>query len=162
MKNLLTSKRISYPTRIRLAKCYVWSTLGYGSETWSLTSMTEKRIKTFEMWVYRRMARISWTERMTNEKVLEKIGIKELSLLTSIKKRRLQFYGHVRRHNNIQKTILEGKVNGKRKRGRRRRSWTMNIADDAGKPINECATIACDRDCWRKVVFNLGNETKPG
>ena len=100
MKNLLTSQAISWRTRIRLLKCYVWSLFTYGCETWTTKKSTEAKIKAFEMWCYRRMDRVSWKEKKSNENVLKDIGIKT-TLLETIKRRRLGFYGHIRRHETL-------------------------------------------------------------
>ena len=82
----------------------------------------------------------------TNEQVLEDLGIKETTLLQSIKQRQIRYYGHIRRHESLQKKILEGKIDGKRGRGRRRNCWTMNIRDATGMKINECCEAALDRE----------------
>ncbi|GFS24167.1 endonuclease-reverse transcriptase [Elysia marginata] len=101
-------------------KCFVWSPFLYASETWTLNKNTEKRIEAMEMWIYRRMQRISWKEKVTNKKVLESVGLQRPELLLTIQRRKMKYYGHLRRHDSIQKRILEGKIGGRRSRGRRR------------------------------------------
>ena len=93
----------------------------------------------FEMWIYRRISRTPWTEKVTNQHVLQKINIKNTELVQMIRTRKAKFYGHVRRHNSLQRVILEGKVEGKRGRGRKRTSWTDYIRTHLGLPINTCA-----------------------
>ena len=155
MKRILTNQIISGRTRFRLLKCYIWSLFLYGAETWTTKKSTEAQIDAFEMWCYRRMERISWKEMKTNEEVLRDIGMKEKCLLKMIKKRKLAYYGHVRRHNTLQKTILEGSVSGRRGRGRRRTTWTMNIAEMTERPINEFSKLALDRDGWKTMTADL-------
>ena len=149
MKKILINQDISGRTRFRLLKCYIWSLFSYGSETWTTKKSTEAKIEAFEMWCYRMMERVSWKEMKTNEEVLRDIGMKEKCLLKMIKKRKLAYYGHIRRHNTLQKTILEGSVSGRRGRGRRRTTWTMNIAEMTERSINECCN-------WR--LTEMGGE----
>ncbi|GFR96083.1 endonuclease-reverse transcriptase [Elysia marginata] len=103
-------------------KCFVWSPFLYASETWALNKNTEKRIEAMEMWIYRRMQRISWKEKVTNKKVLESVGLQRPEFLLTIQRRKMKYYGHLRRHDSIQKRILEGKIDGRRCRGRRRQT----------------------------------------
>jgi len=161
MYKLITNHALSLKTKIRLTKCYVWSTFLYGCETWTLTSALEKKITSFEMWVYRRISRTPWTERKTNQQVLEKLNLKRTELATAVRKRKLQYFGHVTRHNTLQKTILEGKVEGKRGRGRKRTRWIDNIAAYTNQPINTCAVLAKDRQKWRTMTSNLEYEKEP-
>ena len=77
MSKVLTSKKIALNTRKRILQCYIWSTLQYGVETWTITGSMAKRLSAFEMWCYRRMLRISWTEKVSNEEVLERSKIKK-------------------------------------------------------------------------------------
>ena len=85
MAKILISRNISIELRSRIAKCYIWSTLLYGAETWTLTKVTSDKLEAFEMWLYRRMLRISWKEHKTNADVLHKMKTKR-SLLNTIKK----------------------------------------------------------------------------
>ena len=159
---LLTSHDLSYATKMRLVKCYIWATFLYGCETWTLTESIEKKITAFEMWIYRRISRIPWTDKVTNQHVLQEINIKSTELVQMIRTRKVKFYGHVRRHDSLQRVILEGKVEGKRGRGRKRTSWTDNIKTHLGLPINTCAELALDRKKWRAMTPNLGSEKEPG
>ena len=94
---LLTSHDLSYATKIRLVKCYIWATFLYGCETWTLPESKEKKITAFEMWIYRRISRTPWTDKVTNQHVLQKINIKSTELVQMIRTRKAKFYGHVRR-----------------------------------------------------------------
>ena len=114
------------------------------------------------MWIYRRISRTPWTDKVTNQHVLQKINIKSTELVQMIRTRKAKFYGHVRRHDSLQRVILEGKVEGKRGRGRKRTSWTDNIKTHLGLPINTCADLALDRKKWRAMTPNVGSEKEPG
>ena len=155
---LLTSHDISYASKIRLVKCNIWATFLYGCETWTLTESIEKKITASEMWIYRRISRTPWTDKVTNQHVLQKINIKSTELVQMIRTRKAKFYGHVRRHDSLQRVIVEGK----RGRGRKRTGWTDNIKTHLGLPINTCAELALDRKKWRAMTPNLGSEKEPG
>ena len=161
MKKLLTSREISLTLKLRLTKCFIWSVLLYASETWTLTSALEKRLEAAEMWLYRKITRTSWKDKPKNEEVLKQLGLTETSLVKTIKRRKLAYYGHIRRHDSLQRKILEGKIEGKRGRGRRRKSWIENIVESSGMKINECSKIARDRERWYSVTSNLLMEKVP-
>ena len=106
MSQLLTNHDLSLKTKLRLTKCYVWSILLYASETWSLTTALETRLRSFEMWTYRRLSRTSWKDKKTNKEVLRKLNIRRTILISMVQSRRARYYGHVRRHQGIQKQII--------------------------------------------------------
>ena len=160
MSNILTCHDLSITTKIRLTKCYIWSTLLYGCETWSLTTTLEKKLSAFEMWIYRRISRTSWTEKKTNQEVLDKVKVKRKEITNTIRVRKAKYFGHIKRHESLQRTILEGKIEGKRGRGRRTTSWTGNIEAYVRQPINICGRLVQDRRKWRTSTSNLGNETE--
>ena len=124
MSKVLTPRTINIKTRNRASQCYTWSTLLYGSETWTLTKAVQNKLEAFEMWIYRRMMRISWTKHKSNEEVLE-MTISKRSLIVTVKKRKLQYSGHLIRQNGMQRLLLEGK----RGLGRSRTMWMDNIKD---------------------------------
>jgi hypothetical protein len=116
MSKVFKCHDLSFVTKIRLLRCCVFFGLLYGVETWTLTELTCKRNEAFEMWLNRRMLKISWTDRITNQMVLERMG-KQKELLTIIKARKLEYIGHIRNNQryNILQLILQGKIEGKRK-----------------------------------------------
>lgn len=128
MKNIFTGRNISLLLKIRLIRCYIFTVLLYGVEAWTMTEQLMKKISAFEMWVYRRVLRISWKDHITNEEVLRRIG-KQQEVTFMIKKRKLEYFGHLMRHNKyrLQQLILQGKVDGRRGPGRRRNSWMQNL-----------------------------------
>ena len=160
MRNILTSMKLKTKTKIRLAKCYIWSTFLYGCETWTMTKEIEKRIDALEMWIYRRIMRIPWTRKKSNIIVLIDAGQRSRKLLAEVKRRQLVYFGHVKRHNTIQKLVLEGKIAGKKARGRPRKSWIENVVATTGNGINECSELALAREEWRSMVSNLCRETE--
>lgn len=129
MSKLLKSRELNLKTRIRLLRCYVFSVLLYGVESWTVTEASSKKLEAFEMWLYRRMLRIPWTAHMTNREVLERME-KEKEIMNSVKRRKLEYLGHIMRNEKrygLLQLILQGKVYGKRGPGRRRISWLKNL-----------------------------------
>ncbi|CAH2217516.1 jg340 [Pararge aegeria aegeria] len=107
-----------------------WPVVLYGSESWTLKADTQKRLEALEMWCYRRMLRISWTQKVSNVRVLQRVA-RSRELLLIIKKRKVEYLGHVLRHERYQllRLIMMGKVEGKRRVGRRKKSWLRNIRE---------------------------------
>ena len=154
MAKILISRNISIELRSLIAKCYIWSTLLYGAETWTLTKVTSDKLEAFEMWLYRRMLRISWKEHKTNGDVLHKMKTKR-SLLNTIKKRKCQYFGHIIRGDGVQRLLMEGRINGRRGRGRPRTMWTDNIKEWTKMSYNDCIRVAQDRERWRSMTTDL-------
>ena len=100
--------------------CYVWSVLLYGAETWTLNAVLVKRLQPFEMWYWRRMLNISWKKKLTNERVFQMAG-ENRRLLYTIQRRKKGYFGHVMRHNELLRVIMEGKVEGTKPRGGQRK-----------------------------------------
>ena len=138
---------------------YIWSTLQYGVETWTITGSMAKRLSAFEMWCYRRMLRISWTEKVSNEEVLERAKIKK-RLYNIIQTKKLQYFGHIIRQNGdtLHRTVLDGKVNGSRGRGRPRTKWTTNITKWTGLEYHQAVRQAPHRQEWRTIASNPRQE----
>ena len=109
----------------------VWSVATYGCESWTINAADRKRLNAFEMDMYRRMLRSSWTEHRTNNSILEQLEPAR-RFLAKVKRRKLQYFGHVVRADNLCTHVLHGIVAGKRRRGRPRRRWTDDIKQWAG------------------------------
>ena len=144
-------------TKFRVLKTYVWSTLTYGCECWTITSDIEKKIEAAEMWFIRRMLRISWAEKKTNVNVLKE-GNVQRSLLKTIRKRQMEFLGHVCRRRGLEFLSLTGKVEGKRDRGKQRITFLDSLCNSAtggqSKGLN-ILKLSDDRDVWRGMVANV-------
>ena len=119
MQKLLTNRKLSIKTRKGLIKTHIWSTLLYGAESWTLSTGMRRRLEAMELWLWRRMMKIPWTARKTNEEVLRMVGEKR-NLMIDIRKRQLKFFGHIMRREGLENTIITGMVEGKRGRGRPR------------------------------------------
>ena len=124
-------------------------------ETWTITADIERRIQALEMRCFRKFLGISYRDHITNEEVKARIGNAigpYENLLTTVKRRKLKWYGHVTRSSGLAKTILQGTVQGGRRRGRQRKRWEDNIKEWTGLPWNITLRKAEDREQWRKLV----------
>ena len=150
---MLCSKKFNIETRKRFLKCYVWSVLTYGSECWTISKNMAKRIEAAEMWFLRRMLRIQWVEKWSNEKVLEKARTKR-ELLNNIMGRQLRFIGHVLREGGIEKRVAEGEITGKKKtRGRQRQKMLDNMKTRLEiKTMKDLVEVAKDWERWRRLT----------
>ena len=147
MSKSLASKRLKMSTKIRILKCYVFSIFTYGSEAWTLSKVLEHKIEVFQMYCLRWMGNISWKDKVTNENVLTKLNT-ERTLLKSIQERKLRYYGHIKRKNDILTMAMEGKICGKRPRGRPRINWFSDVKEWTGLPAAECTRRAASRNLW--------------
>lgn len=157
MRKLLSNRNLSIGTRWRATKCYVLSTLLYGVEGWTLKVATMQKLEAFEMWLYRRILRIPWTDRVTNAEVLRRMA-KDLELITTIKKRKASYLGHIFRNDKygLLQLIMEGKIEGRRGLGRKKKSWLKNLRE--WFQIPEASNIihaAQNREVYHMMVANL-------
>ena len=159
VSKVLKSKKIALNTRKRILQCYIWSTLQYGVETWTITESMAKRLSAFEMWSYRRKLIISWTEKVSNEEALERAKIKK-RLYNIIQTKKLQYFGHIIRQNGdtLHRTVLDGKVHGSRGRGRPRTKWTTNIIKWTGLEYHQAVRQAQHRQERRTIASNPRQE----
>ena len=132
---------------------YVWSTLLYGADTWTLNKEMVRRLEAFEMWCFRRMKKISWYDKISNDEVLKQVHEKR-KILTTIKMKKLKLFGHIIRHSSLQRDLMEGHINGKRSRGRPITTWTTNIKEWTGHNYCEAVTAAHNRILWRTISSN--------
>ena len=153
-KAILADKKLNIMLRLRLLKCYVWSTLLYGCESWTMNSNCKQKLEAMEMWCYRRMMRISWVKKISNKCVLKIVGM-ERDLLVTIRKRQLKFVGHIMRKGGLEKLVLEGKVAGTRQRGRRRLNFIGGLASAVGCSAVEVLRRAADRTGFRNMIANV-------
>ena len=154
LSRIWKSNNISFQTKYRLYRSLVLSILLYGCETWTLLAETERRIQAFEMKCLRRLLRISYMDHKTNDYVRAiintNVGPQE-PLLATVKRRKLTWFGHVTRHDSLCKTIMQGTVEGGRRRGRQRKSWSDNVKEWTELTMPELLTQSTDRPAWRRM-----------
>ena len=155
LKPVLNDKSISLSSKIRLMGSLVTSIFLYACESWTLTAELQRRVPAMEMRCYRKILRISYKDHVTDEEVRAKIqqaiGPQE-DLLTNVKRRKLQWYGHVSRSSRLVKTILQGTVKGGRRQGGQRKRWEDNIREWTGLEFGKSQWAVENREKWRKLV----------
>ena len=157
MKPILSNLNITMDTKLRLLKAYVWSTLLYGCESWTISESVNKKLEAAEMWFLRRMLRISWKEKKSNETVLQQSGIRR-SLIKTIRRRQLEFLGHINRGRGLEHLALTGRINGTRDRGCQRLTYlsTLNCWATQKQQTNiEFLRVSDDRDAWRSMITDV-------
>ena len=150
---LWKDRSIPVALKMRLVKTFVWTVLSYGAEAWTLKVRDERKITSMEMWLWRRMLRISWMEKQTDNSILQELEIKR-ELLGHVRKRKLTYYGHLCRDHGCQitKTVVEGYVEGRRRRGRPRKQYIDNIEQWTQLTTSQCVRAAEDRSRWKQLV----------
>ena len=117
MKSILANPKLTFKVRRKILQCYIEPITLYGSEAWIINQQVQKHIETTEMWFLRRMLRVPWTARKTNEEVLNEAG-ETTKLLTTTRRHQAKSFGHVMRRKQLEHLVITGKLNGKRCRGR--------------------------------------------
>ena len=152
LNTIWKDKSIMLQLKIKLVKCLTWTVMTYGTEGCTLKAKQIKKMQSAEMWFCRRMLRVSWREKRTDESILKELGTKR-ELVNFIKKRKLSFIGHACRSKcSLIKDIMLGKVEGKRGRGRPRMQYTDNAKSWTGKSAFEIFETTLDRDGWRETI----------
>ena len=165
MASILTSRKLKISTKLRIVKCYIYSIFCYGCESWTLSKALEAKIEVFETWCFRRLGNIKWSDRITNDSVIEKLKTKR-TLLSDIQRRKLRYFGHVKRRNNILSTAVEGRLEGRRPRGRPRNNWMTDVREWTGLPASTCTSQAaghCPSTAAEAMTLpgNPGNQRYP-
>ena len=147
-RKVLLTKSFRKETKKKLVKTLVWTTLLYGSETWTLRKEEIRRLEAMEMWLWRRLEKIKWTDKVSNERVLERVG-EQRQLMKLLRNRKKIWIGHVLRGEGLMRDVMEGRMEGKRSRGRPR---TGMLDDLIGKTYGDMKRKAEDRDDWKSWV----------
>ena len=154
MDNIFKDRHLSMATKLRTLRCYVISTLLYASDTWTMTAEMEKRIESLELWFLRRIMKVIWTKKISNVKIRELIeqkGGRQLYLIKEIRKRKVEYCGHIMRKDGITKLTITGKGEGKKGPGRPRRTWLKDIQEWCTYPSNTALIREAEnRQRWTK------------
>ncbi|KAF7248571.1 Craniofacial development protein 2 [Varanus komodoensis] len=155
LDSILKSRDISLPTKVCIVKTMVFPVAMYGCECWTIRKAERQRIEAFELWCWRRVLRVPWTTRRSNRSVLEEIN-PVCSLEGQILKVKLKYFGHLmRRKDSLEKSIMLGTIDGKRRRGWQRMRWLDGVTEAVGMSLSGLREMVEDRKAWRNVVHGV-------